>query len=307
MNSWLRGILKKETIKEKIAMLWFLVRVCGYLTSCLALYEHSKQHTYISTSQYQAKNVQYIPAQMVEIFHAFLTTSCAWLYIAGIFTDEYVWHTAALSTAYLIFDAYEHMRVYTSKGRYHELVKIHEPDKQHTEQAAAFLAHDPRLKLFHHGCTLVFMSGIFFKYDVTGCVLFFQGEFPILLLQLHRCFAYLGLSHTLLAQVCNWGSIVFYFVCRVVMFPLVFSVAMFPYMTWTSLLSWIFVACLFVVWCLNVLSFYLILLSNKLEHRFIQTTFGLVLLIYRLLYPNHLATIAQQSARHTSKLSPIQI
>ena len=265
--------------------LGFLGRVGFYFSVCVLIYERSKQMTYSSTSLYQAKNVQYIPAQMVEIAHAAVTTACAWLYIAGIFTDDDIWHCAAFSTAYLIFDALEHIRVYASKERHHEFMKAHNPQSTQTQQAAAFLAHDPRLKLFHHVCTFLLMSGVFFKYDVTGCVLFFQGEFPVLLLQAHRSFAYLGLQHHVVAQLCNLGSIVFYFLCRIVLFPLVFTLAMFPFMTWTSVTSWLFVACLAVVWCLNLLTFYLLLLSNKLEHRFVQTTLGLVMLVYRFLYP----------------------
>ncbi len=240
--------------------LWRLSCFISWIFVYFKIHHSAKPTCYSLNNPAQSKAVKYIPLQMVSLFHASLTVFYGAMYWIGVFGDQSIFDARVASAAYLLFDMMETWRVESEKERFElkteqrGLQAFKEVNSWKGKRVAVIVNHNPWAKTFHHVCTLLFMYGFGFKYDITGCVLFFVGELPVMLLNINKCYAYLGQSGTDTAMLCDWLGVVTYAVCRVILFPLVFLVVMLPMMD-ISLFTLAFSACLGLVYLFNLLTF----------------------------------------------------
>ncbi len=243
-------------------LIWRIGELIGWLFVYARIYQYAKPSSYQSSNPVQAKHVRYIPLQMVSLCHALLTVCYGLGYVVGFWPEQTLWGARIASTAYLFFDMFESWRLWLEKQRFDTKTQErglsawqYDGHSISGKKAAALVNHDPAIKTFHHICTLLFMYGFFFKSDITGCVLYFIGEIPVLFLNIAKCFSYMGMDGHTSAMLCNWLGVVTYALCRILCFPLVFVFAMLPFMNVFNLFAWLFLICLVFVYLLNVITF----------------------------------------------------
>ncbi|AYV86525.1 MAG: hypothetical protein Sylvanvirus2_21 [Sylvanvirus sp.] len=250
---------KRQDPQKHKKMLFSFIRYWLYLCSSFLTYtfifEKSKQTYYDPSSPHQTKYIRYIPNQMCALFHAAVTACYGWGYILGIFSEAMIWDARINSTAFLIFDVWKHWDVYNEKHRIDAHIQQRGLQHLDSKRAASLVAHHPVAVAFHHICTLIAMYGIFYGYDIAGAVLYFQSELPVVFINISRIFAYMGYADADMAMLSNWFSVVTYFVSRLVIFPIVFLIVLFPSTNIWNPFAWLFTACLGLIYIMNVISF----------------------------------------------------
>jgi hypothetical protein len=211
----------------------------------------------------QRKGVAEMSMRICQIAHAIVTALFAWGYVFGVFSHSTIVFVRAHSTGFLIWDF-----VYTwyNYSRYKAIETFTEqaaPQSAKMHNSSILNLHHPGGAAFHHVVTLIFMYGLVFDSDIVGSLIFFEGELPIVFLHWLSILSYKDEQRTLLAAVVSNILVVTYFVCRVVLFPLIFVWwVLLPHMVWTSPVHLVFFAFLTMVYAVNVSWFGRLLKDN---------------------------------------------
>lgn len=246
-------------------LLWLTHFVFWYIIYMIVYYKCSPRHIDPSSAA-QRKGVTELPKCMCQIVHAIYTCVYGYGYLFDWFSIETLYLARAGSTGFLCFDFIYTWRNYDRFKAISEFTEqYHARPSKHT---SAFLnTHHPGGVAFHHIVTLLLMYGFRFGGSATigGSVLFFRGELPVFFIQVFWLYCYYGLQDTTRAASLVSNLAVFsYFVCRILMFLGYFLFYIFfPYMDWSSVISWIFTALLTLIFWFNCMWFAGLVRQNK--------------------------------------------
>lgn len=166
------------------------------------------------TAPSDRKKFRDLPLHVVSLFHAIITTLNGYAYLGGVLDLDQLLECRMFSTAYLFFDMAQ------SFASWHR-------DAISNRTGLHGVAH-PYGVVFHHVMTVLLMYGWLFDGSVAGACTFFVSETPVIFLNATWLYVYMDRIHSRECAVCSNLTVITYFLCRIVLFPLVFLFIILP-------------------------------------------------------------------------------
>jgi hypothetical protein len=235
----------------------------GYYTKCIgafkvwsAIFDRLRpafvefEDSVACSSSRRLKQIHEVPIRMLTLFHAIFTIVCSYTYLFGLLEPDWLDEARTVSTAYLAFDLVQNFKMWQQRG--FEGVSSH-----------------PIGILFHHVATVLFIHGFLPGCPgILGLLVYYCAEVAVAFLNITWFLFYLEQSSSRECMVCANLTVLSYFLCRIVLFPGIFFIYIYPRQPWFSPVTWLLNLVFAIVYGLNFLWFVWLLEKNQ---RFLPT------------------------------------